>query len=131
MVGSMHESPVSRSLRRWGERVILSAMVLVGFGIGTAGLALVGERWQDDPVVLDDPAPLPTVGEPTMTDEPVMELALGAEPVAAPESIVVEVETEVDVEVDPDPEPGPEALAERDRRRDGRDRDRRRGTRRR
>lgn len=120
----MNESSVSRALRRWGERVILTAMVLAGFGIGTAGLALVGERWQDDPVVLDDPTPRP-VDEPTTEQELVAELAVGTGSTAAPESIVVLVGP------DPGPEPALEAEPARDRERGDRERGRRRAARRR
>lgn len=102
----MYESSIPRPLRRWGERVILTAMVLAGFGIGTAGLALIGERWQDDPVVLEDPVVLddPAPPPPAEPDQPVVELAFDAEPV-------------------------PELEAERDRRHD--EHGRRRGARRR
>lgn len=89
--------------RPWFERAVVAAMVLVGFAIGSVGLAAVADRLRDDPVLTDEfNAP---IADDATEDESVSESVVVAEP-AVPE---------------PDPliDGGDEELGPGDERRDG------------
>ena len=46
--------PVRPNDRRWYERTVIAAMVIVGFAIGSLGLTVAAELLGDDPVLTDE-----------------------------------------------------------------------------
>ena len=45
---------MTSSPRRWYERVVTAAMVLVGFAAGSVGLSMLAEAGAEDPVLTDE-----------------------------------------------------------------------------
>ena len=45
---------MTSSPRRWYERVVTAAMVLVGFAAGSVGLSMLAEVGAEDPVLTDE-----------------------------------------------------------------------------